>query len=65
MLNHVNNLSSTLQHKTMSAAEGQTLVRMTVETLESIHNDASFDLLWESTKKKAESLEIEEPRLPR
>ena len=65
VLKHVDNLSSTLQHKTMSAAEGQTLARMTVETLESIRNDASFDLFWQSTKKKAESLDIEEPRLPR
>ena len=34
MLNHVDNLGSTLQHKTMSAAEGQTSIRMTVETLD-------------------------------
>ena len=36
-----------------------------METLESIRNDASFDLFWQSTKKKADSLDIEEPRLPR
>ena len=38
---------------------------MTVETLDSICNDASFHHFWQFTKKKAESLDIEEPRLPK
>ena len=49
----------------MSAAEGQVLAKMTVETLKSIRDDKSFDLFWESTKKKAEILVVDEPRLPR
>ena len=52
MLNHVHNLSSTLQHKSMSAAEGQVLAKMTIETLKSICDDKFFDLFWESTKKE-------------
>ena len=52
VLNHVDNLSSTLQHRSMSADEGQVLAKMTVETLKSIRDDKSFDLFWESTKRK-------------
>ena len=33
ILRHTDNLSSTLQHKSMSAAEGQEIARMTVDTL--------------------------------
>ena len=65
VLNHVDNLSSTLQHKSMSAAEGQVLAKMTVQTLKSYRDDRSFDLFWESTRKRAQSLEVDEPRLPR
>ena len=33
LLKHADILSSTLQHKTFSAAEGQAVVKMTVETI--------------------------------
>ena len=39
VLNHVDNLSSMLQHKSMSAAEGQVIAKMTIETLKSIRDD--------------------------
>lgn len=65
VLNHIDNPSSTLQHKSMSAAECQVLAIVTVETLKSIRDDTSFGLFWESTKKKAEILEVDEPRMPR
>ena len=64
VLNHVDNLSSMLQHKSMSAAEGQVITKMTVETLKSIRDDEYLDQFWECTKKKAEILEVDEPRLP-
>ena len=38
VLNHVDNLSSTLQHKSMSAADGQVLAKMTIETLKTLCN---------------------------
>ena len=44
ILRHADNLSSTLQKKSLSAAEGQLVDSMTVETLDSIRNDDSFDL---------------------
>lgn len=64
MLNYVDSLSSTLQHKSMSAAGGQVIAKMTVETLKFIHDDKSSDLFWECTKKKAEIWEVDKPRLP-
>ena len=44
ILRHTDNLSSTLQHKSMSAAEGQEIARMTVDILKSIRNNESFDI---------------------
>lgn len=32
VLNYVDSLSNTLQHKSMSAAEGQVIAKMTIET---------------------------------
>ena len=46
VLRHADNLSSTLQHVTMSAAAGQELACMTVQTLESLSNDRMFDIFW-------------------
>ena len=37
-------ISSTLQHKTLTAAEGQQIASMTVKTLHSLHSDELFDL---------------------
>ena len=51
VLNHVDNLNGTLQHKSMSAAEGQVIAKMTVETLKSICDDKYLDRFWECTKK--------------
>ena len=51
VLNHVDNLNGTLQHKSMSAAEGQVIAKMTVETLKSIRDDKYLDRFWECTKK--------------
>ena len=44
VLCHADNLSSTLQHEAMSAAAGQELARMTVQTHKSLHNDRMFDI---------------------
>jgi hypothetical protein len=65
ILKHADNLSSTLKHKSLSAAEGQQIARMTTETLKSIRNDQSYDLFWKNTCHKASMLDIGEPQLPR
>ena len=60
ILKHADNLSSTLQHKSMLAAEGQQVAAMTVSTLKSVRNDESFDLF----NLTATSLKVSELQLP-
>ena len=64
VLKHSDNLSHTLQHKAMSAAAGQRVAQMTVQTLQSIRNDELFHLFWEKVSLFAKSLEVDEPQLP-
>ncbi len=65
LLKHADNLSRTLQSKSLSAAEGQTIAGMTVDTLSSLRNDASFDLFWAKVNDKATKLGVNDPQLPR
>ena len=62
---HCDNLSRTLQHKDLSAAEGQSVAALTITTLQSIHTDEMFDLFWEKVQMECEKLDIEEAKLPR
>ena len=64
VLKDTDNLSRTLQHKAMSAAAGQRIAQMTVQTLQSIRNDETFHLFWEKVSLLANSLEVDEPQLP-
>ena len=48
----------------MSAAAGQRVAQMTVQTLPSIRNDESFHLFWEKVSLLSKSLEVDEPQLP-
>ena len=65
VLKHTDNLSRTLQHASMSAAEGQHITAMTVATLNSMRSDDQFDLFWDLVVLKAEELGVDEPKLPR
>ena len=65
VLNHADNLSKSLQSKTISAAEGQKLAGMTIKVLSKIRSSEQFELFWASVTKKASTLDIEEPSLPR
>lgn len=47
ILRHSDNLSRTLQSKSLSAAEGQQAAKMTVKTIQSMRTDETFDLFWE------------------
>ena len=47
ILRHTDNLSKTLQHKGFSASEGQEIARLTIQILDTIRNEGSFDLFWE------------------
>ena len=55
-------ISSTLQHKTLSAAEGQQIASMTVKTLQSLHGDKSFALQGEKVNERATVLDISDHR---
>ena len=44
ILRNTDNLSRTLQHQHLSAAEGQHVVSLTVKTLEKIRTDDAFEL---------------------
>ena len=62
---HCDNLSRTLQHKDLSAAEGQPVAALTITTLQSIRTDEMFDLFWEKVQMECEKLDVEEAKLPR
>ncbi len=59
------NLSKTLQHESMSAAEAQVIVSKTIETLKNIRGDDMFQLFWKHTELLREHTGIDEPILPR
>ena len=65
VLKHTDNLSRTLQHASMSAAEGQQVTAMTVATLNSMRSDDQFDHFWDLAILKAGKLGVNEPQLPR
>lgn len=44
LLQHYDNLNQTLQSKTISAAEGQHLGKMVIDTLQEMRKDKMFDL---------------------
>ncbi len=64
VLRHTDNLSRILQNKTCSAAEGQQIARLVVDTLLTVRNDESFGLFWQKLISFSQPLDIE-PRLPR
>ena len=65
VLKRTDNLSRTLQHVSMSAAEGQEVTSTTVATLNSMRSDDHFDLYGDVVILKAEELSVSEPQLPR
>ncbi len=64
VLNHADNLSATLQHQNLSAAEGQRIGQMTVQTLKSLRNEKNFDLFWERANRIVTELDVSEPQIP-
>jgi hypothetical protein len=59
------NLSKTLQTKSMSAAEGQALAMLTVKTLEKMRNEGDFKLFFQHLEILRSHTDTEEPSLPR
>ena len=62
ILMHTDNLSKTLQHTKMSAAEGQHIAKLTINTLQQVRGDVAFSLFWGSTTQQADKLGISPPR---
>lgn len=67
LLRHSDNLSKALQKKSISAAEGQHVGRMVIDTLHSLRTEESYDLFWTKISTMAEraDIDVEEPQLPR
>ena len=65
LLNHSDNLSKTLQSLHMSAAQGQKAAEMTVDTLQSLRDNDSFDLFWQRVLLLAKESGVNDPELPR
>ncbi len=65
ILKHSDNLSRTLQHAHLSAAEGQEVAKLTVETLQSLRCENNFDLFWQKVDVYMNDLNVNEPTLPR
>ncbi len=64
LLRHTDNLSRTLQHDHVSAAEGQAIATMTTATLASLRNDGHFDLFWEKVQQMASERDVNETKIP-
>ena len=64
ILNMADNLSSSLQASNMSASEGQSIMKMTILTLEGMRSEECFLLFWERTEKKRQELGVDTPQLP-
>lgn len=65
LLRHSDNLSKTLQHKSLSAAQGQEVATLSVKTLQKIRNDEAFSLFWAKVLRLISELDVSEPSLPR
>lgn len=65
ILRHTDNISKALQHKDMSAAEGQRLAKVTITTLTNKRSDKAFDQFYADTTEKLDILDVNEPTLPR
>ena len=65
VLNITDNLSRLLQSKTISACEGQNLVRITLTLFQTMRSDMSFTLFWKYLEHRRISIEVSPPTLPR
>ncbi|KAI6658762.1 hypothetical protein LOD99_15087 [Oopsacas minuta] len=65
ILNMTDNLSRSLQTKTISAHEGQTLVKITLSTLLKMRTEINFNLFWMYVECRRSSIEVSSPALPR
>ena len=66
ILKQTDNLSRTIQHKDMSATEGQEVANLSVKTLQHVRDESAFNLFWAMVQQLASKYyDIGEPSLPR
>ena len=65
ILKITDNLSRTLQTRSMSASEGQSVVELSVKTLQLMQNDESFDAFFRLVNCFREQTGTSSPKLPR
>ena len=65
ILKVTDNLSKTLQHQSLSAAQAQDIVELTVKTLKGIRTDEAFEHFFQVVEHLRSLTETEEPTLPR
>ena len=64
VLNMADNLSRSLQSATMSACEGQQIVKTTLATYATIRTDERLDLFWDYLESRRSSVDVSSPVLP-
>ena len=64
-MKHSDNLSKTLQKRDISAADGQSVARMTVKTLESVWTEEGFYIFWRLVMKAKSQFDLSNPCVPR
>ena len=65
ILSHSDNFSKTLQHVSLSAAEGQHMAKLTLQVLKSIRQADKFDLFYQRVLVDQKHFEVNLPTLPR
>ena len=65
LLRHTDNLSKTLQLKSLSAAEGQRLAKLTTQVLQSLRDEDQFKSFYEHVLQDQVRFEVDAPTLPR
>lgn len=65
LLRHTDNLSKTLQHKSLSAAEGQRVAKLTLDVLQSLRNEDHFKNFYARVLLDQVRFQVDAPTLPR
>ncbi len=65
ILKITDNLSKTLQHQSLSAAQAQDIAELTIKTLRGMRTDEAFELFFDLVEHLRNHTNTEEPSLPR
>ena len=65
VLGMAENLSCVLQSKKISAADGQAAAELTLDTMLKHRTDSAFTKFWNKVVKHSETVDVDEPALPR